>query len=443
MNIPWPDANGPSTRRGWSAALRTRCVRLWAVAAVTMLVVAPVAAPQADDAASALQQLERDAARSLQLDKLLNDTIGSVQGSIGKCLAEARKVGDNEAVRTVLRNIARKPGQQYFNLSFENVLGRLERAAGRKLDLTAFDLQTCVLAYDMHFTLTAHTDKVLTNPAIGCQPGQNFCQGTIPGAYVCCSGSTPICAQSCDEDGDCEPYCEPSLSCFPGEATVAMADGSTRRMDELRIGDRVAVMRPDGTRGFDEIYLFTHKDAVATNAYRTLTLESGRELTLSPRHFIPVATDGGAGWDARVVKAAEEVGPGDVIWYENADGSLASAAVTAVATQARQGLFNPLTMGGTILVDGVVASAHSDWFLDGIASPATQDVVYQALFLPVRALYRLIGPEWTETVAERWGVVDAARDASFAPWAIAAALGCALLLGAAAVGWRKRRTVGG
>jgi hypothetical protein len=412
-------------------------------AAVVLLVAAPTVAPQADDAASALERLERDAARSVQLDRLLRDTIGAVEGSIGKCLAEARKIGDNEAVRTVLRNIARKPGQQYFNLSFENVLGRLERAAGRKLDLTAFDLQTCVLAYDLHFTLTAHTDKVLTNPAIGCQPGQNFCQGTIPGAYVCCSGSTPICAQSCDEDGDCEPYCEPSLSCFPGDATVAMEDGTTRRMDTLRIGDRVAVMRADGTRGFEDVYLFTHKDGVATNAYTVLTLASGRELALSSRHFIPVASDPAAGWDARVIRAAEEVGVGDVVWYETAGGATASGAVTAIRAEARQGLFNPLTMNGTILVDGVVASAHSDWFLDGVASPATQDVVYQAMFLPVRALYQVIGPDWTETVAERWGVVDAVRNASARPWPIAMALGFVLLLGAAAMGWRKRRLVGG
>ena len=39
-----------------------------------------------------------------------------------------------------------------------------------------------------------------------------------------------------------------------------------------------------------------------------VTLASGRVLALSPRHFIPVATDAAATWDGRVVKAAEEVG---------------------------------------------------------------------------------------------------------------------------------------
>jgi len=144
-----------------------------------------------------------------------------------------------------------------------------------------------------------------------------------------------------------------------------------------------------------------------------------------------------------VVKAAEEVGIGDVVWYESADGTTASAPVTAVAAEARAGLYNPLTLGGTILVDGVAASAHSDWFLDGVLAPASQDVVYQALFLPVRALYRLIGPEWTETIAERWGVVDAVRDASLA----AASGWLALALGLMAavtvlVRWRRRAVAG-
>ena len=38
--------------------------------------------------------------------------------------------------------------------------------------------------------------------------------------------------------------------------------------------------RPHGSRGFDDIYLFTHKDQVTSAPYVTLTLESGRKLSL-------------------------------------------------------------------------------------------------------------------------------------------------------------------
>ncbi|MGD9509143.1 MAG: hypothetical protein AB7I59_24475 [Geminicoccaceae bacterium] len=431
-----------SKRSGFAAAARWLVAAALASLAIVVLSISARAQSSAE-IATTMRQVERQASRAGDLERQLKGSIGKVEASIQKCLAEVRRVGNNPEVQKVLRNITRKPGQQYFNLSNENVLKRLEKAVGRKLDLTEFDLQTCVSAYDLYFGLQAHTDQIQTGDFQYCPSGATFCEGTVPGAYVCCSGSMPVCAQSCDEDGDCEPYCEPSLSCFPAEATVAMADGTMRRMDELRIGDRVAVMRPDGTRGFDEIYLFAHKDAVATSQYLRLTLASGRELALSPRHFIPVASDAAATWQQRVVKAANEVGIGDVVWYETVDGATASAAVTAIATEARTGLFNPLTLGGTILVDGVAASAHSDWFLDGVLSPAGQDVVYQAMFLPVRALYRVIGPEWTETIAERWGVVDAVRDAS--PTAVSGWLALALALMAAVTVLvrRRRRAVAG
>ncbi len=118
--------------------------------------------------------------------------------------------------------------------------------------------------------------------------------------------------------------------------------------------------------------------------------------------------------------------------------------VIEIANGVQTGLFNPLTLGGTIVVDGVAASAHSDWFLDGLVSADTQGKVYQAMFLPVRAIYHLIGPVWMETVAERWGVVDYLREAtsqralrSTTGWGLAGLAG--LLLGLGGVLWWRRR----
>ena len=34
------------------------------------------------------------------------------------------------------------------------------------------------------------------------------------------------------------------------------------------------------------------------------------------------------------------------------------------STTYETGLFNPFTLGGSIIVDGMAASAHSEWFLD-------------------------------------------------------------------------------
>lgn len=361
---------------------------------------------------------------------------------LGKCLSALRSIGPNPAVVAQLRRLSRNSGDASFTSQAR--LAALERAAGRDLGLSVREFETCVDAYDTHTALAALTSVgVNLGTGLDCPPPGVICQGTVPG-QICCSGSFNICAQSCDEDGDCLPYCEP---CFPSDATVAMEDGSTRRMTELRIGDRVAVVRPDGSRGFDDIYLFTHKDQATSAPYVTLTLESGRKLSLSPRHFIPVATDPGADWQARVLKNGDEVRVGDLVWFEGTDGSATASPVVEIANAVRTGLYNPLTLGGTILVDGVAASAHSNWFLDGLVSADTQGKVYQAMFLPVRAIYHLIGPDRMETVAEQWGVVDFVREAtsqhalrSALGWTLASLVGLALALGGF-LRWRRRAAV--
>ena len=173
-------------------------------------------------------------------------------------------------------------------------------------------------------------------------------------------------------------------------------------------------------------------------------LESGRKLTLSPRHFIPVATDRGARWQARVLKGGNEVRVGDVVWFDGPNGVATASPVIEIAREVRPGLYNPLTLGGTIVVDGVAASAHSDWFLDGLVSADTQGKVYQAMFMPVRAIYHVIGPSRMETVTEGWGVVDFLREATTrntfraaVGWVMAGLAGVLLAL-AGGLLWRRQ-----
>ncbi|KAI8466133.1 MAG: hint module-domain-containing protein [Monoraphidium minutum] len=194
--------------------------------------------------------------------------------------------------------------------------------------------------------------------------------------------------------------------CFPAAATVRVAPGGDRRrMDELRIGDRVLAAGPGGALEYQDVYFFGHRDGAAAASFVRLELEGGSSaLELTPDHFVPVLPAGGGSGalGAARMTYARDVAPGDVLLIADGAGGLRPAAVSGAGAVRRRGLFNPYTLGGSVLVDGVLASAHSSWLVDGPAAAlgASHAVpaLLQALFAPLRALYWAAGPEAMEAV---------------------------------------------
>ena len=94
--------------------------------------------------------------------------------------------------------------------------------------------------------------------------------------------------------------------------------------------------------------------------FRSLALEA------SPDHFLLVSSNtaqSASFASARLSLRAKDVRPGHVMWTHTASG-LQAAMVEDVALVSQSGLFNPYTAAGTIVVNGVVATVHSRWFLD-------------------------------------------------------------------------------
>ena len=156
-------------------------------------------------------------------------------------------------------------------------------------------------------------------------------------------------------------------------------------MRDLQLGDAVL----DATGGFSPVYFFSHADAAVTAPFVRLELAaSGDVLTLSPDHYVPV--DG-------VPIYAKDVRVGDAVarW----DGAAFETDVVASkADIVAEGLYNPYTLSGTIVVDGVLASCHSSWILDGVLPPRVAAPVYQAIFAVPRAAYKLLGARGMEEV---------------------------------------------
>ena len=364
------------------------------------------------------------------------NALAPIGRSLSKCLSALNAVGPNAAGTAVLQRLNRGIGSETFTSRAS--LTALEQAVGRDLGITSKDFETCVDAYAVH-TRVEHV--FLGDNPPPCNDNQQFCQGTA-GNPICCD-SNEVCGFVCGARGVCFAACQAKW-CFPGDSTVRTETGVTKAMRDVRIGDRLLVARPDGTLGYEDVYLNTHKDGASSAPFVALSLASGRSLTLSPRHFIPVAAGEDRTWQGRVERGADEIRPGDLVWSQGEDGRVVLDRVARTEIRVAVGAYNPLTMNGTIVVDGVVASAHSDWFLDGIVSPSVQARVYQAILAPARGAYWALGPTRMEAITEDWGVVDFVRTATTPSdravrlswaWPLFVAL---TALGVAAAWWRGR-----
>lgn len=143
-------------------------------------------------------------------------------------------------------------------------------------------------------------------------------------------------------------------------------------MRDVQVGDEVAV----GGSKYSQVFMFTHRLGKASYSFVSLRTESGKSITLTPGHYLEVNSS---------LVAAGTVRVGDFL--KLADG--ASSAVTTTSTVKGIGLFNPQTVDGAIVVDGVVASTYTT---------AVELKAAHALLAPLRSFYlRLRGSiRWLE-----------------------------------------------
>jgi Hint module len=155
-------------------------------------------------------------------------------------------------------------------------------------------------------------------------------------------------------------------NCFPAEATVLLASGETKRMDELAVGDRISVGRGE----FSAVFMFTHKLPAARANFVTLSTASGEAITLTPGHYLQTAAGG------LVAAGAVCVGD-DLVLANGAPSHVLSARATPGV-----GLFNPQTATGNMVVDGVLVSAYTT---------AIDPSLAHAVLSPLRAMYNVFG----------------------------------------------------
>lgn len=156
--------------------------------------------------------------------------------------------------------------------------------------------------------------------------------------------------------------------CFPAEARVTLENGQDIRIDALKPGQYVSV----GAGKFSRVYGFSHDDAHALSQFVVLSTESGHTLCATSGHFVYV--------NGLPTTMSHAVVGDDLTLYDGKTSKIVSTEVKLM-----QGLYNPQTADGNIVVDGVLATTFTT---------AVQPAFANAALLPLRVLQRLLGGDW-------------------------------------------------
>lgn len=154
--------------------------------------------------------------------------------------------------------------------------------------------------------------------------------------------------------------------CFPGTSEVALEGGRMLQMDALKVGDRVQV----GVNEFSEVFMFTHRERTSEYSFVYLHTSSvNLTLAVSRGHFVYVSGE---------LKAASDCRVGDVLHLGNGG----TAMIDLITYGKARGLYNPQTLDGKIVVNGIVASTYTT-----AVAPETA----HSLLSPVRYVFNTLG----------------------------------------------------
>lgn len=153
--------------------------------------------------------------------------------------------------------------------------------------------------------------------------------------------------------------------CFPGEAMVELRTG-TKSMNQLEIGDIVYV----GNGKYSEVFAFTHKSEDVYHKFLVLKTDSGRELPITNGHYLYINQKLHPARSAMIGKYLS-------------DGNGSKEKILNISVEERKGLYNPQTIQGDIVVNGIVTTTFTE-----AIDPAAAVV----LLSPFRATFKVFWP---------------------------------------------------
>ena len=138
-------------------------------------------------------------------------------------------------------------------------------------------------------------------------------------------------------------------------------------MKDLKIGDRVRVANGK----YSDVILFTHRDEEHIGRFVEILTENGPTLRLTNGHYLYVN---------HKLTPAHSVKPGDILKDGTNEVPSSGFVVRNVRSVVDRGLYNPQTIHGDIVVNGIISSTFFE---------AVQPSLARTLMKPVSLLYRM------------------------------------------------------
>ncbi len=202
-----------------------------------------------------------------------------------------------------------------------------------------------------------------------------------------------------------------SLGCFAGHTTVRLSTGETKPMSQLQVGDRVLSLNSDGYLEYSDVMMFMHRNPGLRSQFLRIHTASGNNITITPSHLIlrwqkfsnmsPYEADPVYARDVRVNETL-------LISGHSADKEVYTDRITKIETIYETGVYAPLTVTGTIVVNDVIASCYAVIFSQRLAHLSFAPMrLYNALETSFKKFYFVvtkpfIAPSQNSSVTSRY-----------------------------------------
>lgn len=179
--------------------------------------------------------------------------------------------------------------------------------------------------------------------------------------------------------------------CYPASATFVDVSGRRRKMESLLLGEEVQVITNEGITS-EPVITFIHRQPDLFQKFMQITtLRYKKILKITEDHLIFVEKNG-----KESVIPARDVKIGDIVYVKGGQEMPEKDAVRCVSIVFEKGVYAPVTLSGTILVNDVHTSCYFD---------VLSHVWFHRAMGAARAVYHLSPRmvEWISSIGEEDG----------------------------------------